>query len=80
MAARPNEVMPVPIDTYAGIGESFVTAVERDVVIDLAFILFCEMFGAGQARFFISRKDKNQIALSLNLGVIEGAAKLKKAA
>src|SRR5215813_1375557 len=63
--------MTVPIDANAGVGESFVPSIERNVVIDFSLVLVGEVPCTGQARLFISGKDKNQIAFGLDLSAIK---------
>src|SRR2546426_10115739 len=64
-------MMAVPVDADACISESFVAAIERDVVTDLPFVFFGELLCACQSRFFVGSKNKNQIALCFDLGMIK---------
>ena len=64
--------MAIPVDSNAGVSESFVAAVERDVVIDLAFVSFV-VFGAGHSRFFVGREEKDEIAFGFDLRGVERA-------
>src|SRR5215213_8236792 len=73
MAARTNEVMAVPVDPDAGVRESFVPAIERDVVINLGLVVFRVLFGAAHPGFFVGGKQKDQIAFGLDLCRVERA-------
>ena len=73
MASRTDEVVSVPVDANAGIGESFVATVERNVVIDLSLVVFYKLLDPSKVCFFFHRKNKNQIALSLDSCRIERA-------
>ena len=66
-------MVAIPVDADAGVGESFVATVERDVVINLAFVIFCVLPSAGHAGFFVSREKKNEIAFGLDVCGIECA-------
>ena len=73
MAAGPDEVMPIPVDANAGVSESFITAVERNVVIYLRLIFIDVSFHASECGFFLDREDEHQIAFRLNFRFIQGA-------
>src|ERR1043166_2836021 len=73
MAAWSDETMAVPVDADARVSKTFVATVERDVVINLAFVIFRIPLRAGHTGFFVSREDENEIALRLDLRCIEGA-------
>src|SRR5689334_25032315 len=66
-------MMAVPVDADAGVGESLVTAVERDIVINLAFVIFRILLRAGHAGFFVSGEDEHEIALGFDLRGVERA-------
>src|ERR1044072_1311566 len=68
-----NKLMAVPVDADTRVRESFVTAVERDVVINLAFVIFRILLRAGHTGFFVGREDENQIAFGFDLSSVEGA-------
>src|SRR4026207_1002419 len=63
MTTWADEVVAIPVDPDSGVREPFITTVKRDVVIDLALVLLHKLFGAPQTRFFLDRKNKNQITL-----------------
>ena len=73
VTAWSNEVMAIPVDADAGVSESFVTAVERDVVIHLAFVLFRILLRAGHSGFFVGGEQENEIAFGFDLGGVECA-------
>src|ERR1051326_236890 len=73
MTAWSNEMVAVPVDADAGVSKTFVATVERDVVINLVFVIFRILLRAGHAGFFVSREDENEITLRLDLRCIEGA-------
>src|ERR1700730_3139483 len=65
--------MAVPVDADACVGKSLVTAIERHVILDLALILFHELFGPDQCRLFFGGKDENKISLCFHCRVIQSA-------
>ncbi len=65
--------MAVPVDPDAGVGESFVAAIERDVIIDFAFVVFCKLFRARHSGFFVSGEEKDDVALGFYVGCVECA-------
>src|SRR5687767_2414340 len=73
MAARPLEVVTIPVDAYAPVRESFVSPVKRNVVIDSPLVLFDEMLRARQPSLFIDGKDEDEIALRLYIRRVERA-------
>ena len=73
MTSRSYEVMTVPIDANARVGKTLIAAVECYVVIDLAFVVFSELPGACKSGFLIRRKNKNQVSLCFDSGLVEGA-------
>ena len=73
MAAWANKVMAIPVDADSRIREAFVTTVEGDVIIDLVFVIFRVLLGAGHAGFFVGGEDKDKIALRLDLGGVKRA-------
>src|SRR5262245_1613431 len=73
MAAWSNEVVAIPIDSDAGISESFVTTVKRNVVIHFAFVIFRILLRACHSSFFVSGEHEDEIAFGFDLRGVEGA-------
>src|SRR6185436_17176363 len=71
VTTRANEMVPVPVDADAGIGKTFITTVERDVVIDLALVRLSKLPGAAHRSFLFDSKYKNQIAFGLNFARVQ---------
>ena len=67
MAARSDEVMPIPVDADTSISETFVSPVECDVLIDLAFVFFHVSLGAVHSRLFLNGEHEKQIPPCLDL-------------
>src|SRR5437868_1439137 len=65
--------MAIPVDSDTRVSEAFVSAIERDVIINLAFVIFRVLLGATHACFFIRREYKHQIAFGLDLRSIQRA-------
>src|ERR1051325_3882291 len=64
-------MVAIPVDADAGVRESFVTAVERDVVINLAFVIFRILLRAGHAGFLVGHEDEHEIAFGVDLRGVE---------
>src|SRR4030095_6292905 len=73
MTAQSDKVMTIPIDANAGVGEPLVTAIQRDVVVHLALVVFSVLLGTGHSGFLVSCEKKDQVAPGLDLGGIKRA-------
>src|SRR6266446_5806350 len=73
MTAGPDEMMTIPVDADAGVGETLETTVKRDVVIYPGFIFIHISLHAFECGFFLDREDEYQIAFGLDFGFIQGA-------
>src|SRR5215217_5781375 len=78
VTAWSNEVMAVPVDADARVSETFVTTVERDVVINLAFVIFRILLRAGHAGFFVSGEEENEVAFGFDLSRVERAKRCEQ--
>src|SRR5215213_9259240 len=65
--------MAIPVDPDAGVSESLVTAVKRDVVIHFAFVIFRILLRASHSGFFVSRKQEDESAFGFDFGGVECA-------
>src|SRR5687767_5109502 len=54
--------MAVPVDSNAGVRETFVTAVESDVVVHLSFVIFRILLGAAHSGLFVCSEQKDEVA------------------
>src|SRR5215510_11576743 len=71
MPARADEVMAIPVDANARISKSLVTAIERDVLIDLSFVLIEITFHAIECRLFFNCEDEDKVAFGFDLRLVQ---------
>src|SRR5262249_30646399 len=61
VTARADEMMLVPVDPYAAIGQALVAPVKRDILTDSVPVLGYECFYSAKRSLLLDRKDKNQV-------------------
>src|SRR5215831_2554463 len=65
--------MAIPVDADAGVSESFIAAVQRDILVDLFLVLIYIIADAVERGLFLDRENENQIAPSFDLRFVQGA-------
>ena len=61
----------VPINSDAAVGESFVSAIQRDVIVDIFFVALDILLCARQSDLFSGGKNKYDIAFGFDIRTLE---------
>src|SRR5689334_9959137 len=73
MAAGTDEVVAIPVDADARISKPFVTAIERDVLINLSFVRVDISLHSFEGRLFFDRKHEYEIAFRFDFRRVQRA-------